>query len=407
MPDTLLTLNRGSSSMKFALFQLLPDGLKRLLGGKVVNLDGNAPEGAAHDTSGNLIWEHRWTGPECPSEIQLLDKLLEFVTGHSGTASLAAIGHRIVHGGTELIAPTRLDSGVMEKLEALCPFAPLHQPHNLSAVRALAQMRPGLPQIGCFDTAFHAGQDAMLTRIALPRSLTEQTGLRRFGFHGLSYEYITGRLRELNPAKAAGRTIIAHLGAGASLCAVHNGRSIETTMGFSVLDGLVMATRCGALDPGVILYLARQRGMAISEIEDILYHHSGLAGLSGIGGDMQVLLASENPCAREALDLYIWRIAREAGALTSTLAGLDNFVFTAGVGENASAIRAAVCARLAWLGIEADEAANLSAGPCISTPSSRVSVWVIPTDEEQVIARGTLACLRGPAVQHIHLEGRP
>jgi acetate kinase len=399
MPDAVLALNAGTSSLKFALFDAGPAGdPRRLVSGKVEGIGGAAgPQAVARDATGKLLWQRHWPLAAAPSQDALLEPLLDFVAAHLGEVQLAAVGHRIVHGGTAFAAPALLDDDAMAKLDALCPLAPLHQPHNLAAVRAVAAMRPGLPQVGCFDTAFHAGQAATVTRLALPRDLTANTGLRRYGFHGLSYEYIAGRLRALDAAVGSGRAIVAHLGAGASLCAIRDGRSVETTMGFSVLDGLVMATRPGTLDPGVILYLAREKGMAIAEIEDMLYHGSGLRGVSGITGDMRALLASGDSQAKEAIDLYIWRIARESGALVSTLGGLDAFVFTAGVGENAPAIRAAVVARLAWLGATLDEDANEAGRLCISRPSSRVSLWAIPTDEELVIARGTLACLAGQA----------
>ncbi|HVV92984.1 MAG TPA: acetate/propionate family kinase [Hyphomicrobiales bacterium] len=394
MPDAVLALNAGSSSLKFALFEAAADGPKCILSGKI---DGIGREGGPHavarNAAGEVRWEKRWPAARELDQDAMLGPVLDFVASHLGEEGLAAIGHRIVHGGTNFVAPALLDAGTMAKLDALCPLAPLHQPHNLAAVKAVAAMRPGLPQVGCFDTAFHAGQDATVTRIALPRDLAEEAGLRRYGFHGLSYDYIAGRLRELDAAAGTSRVIVAHLGAGASLCALRDGNSVETTMGFSVLDGLVMATRPGALDPGVVLYLAREKGMAVADIEDMLYHRSGLLGVSGITGDMKALLASGEPHAKEAIDLYVWRIARESAALAGTLGGLDAFVFTAGVGENAPSIRRAVAARLAWLGVALDEAANAAGRLCISQPSSRVSVWAIPTDEELVIARGTLACL--------------
>jgi acetate kinase len=394
MPDAVLALNAGSSSLKFALFEAAIEEPKRILSGKIDGIGGEGgPHAIARDVHGPVLWQKRWLPPQTSGQDALLGPLLEFVAGHVGPERLVAVGHRIVHGGTTFIAPARLDEGAIAKLASLCPLAPLHQPHNLAAVRAVAAMRSGLLQVGCFDTAFHAGQDPVVTGLALPRALTEGTGLRRYGFHGLSYEYIAGRLREMDAAAGAGRVIVAHLGAGASLCAIRDGRSVETTMGFSVLDGLVMATRPGALDPGVIFYLAREKGLAVGDIEDMLYHRSGLLGVSGITGDMKALLASDDPHAKEAIDLYVWRIARESAALAGTLGGLDAVVFTAGVGENAPAVRAAVAARLAWLGVAIDEDANDAGRLCISQPSSRVSVWTIPTDEELVIARGTLACL--------------
>jgi acetate kinase len=278
---------------------------------------------------------------------------------------------------------------LLAALEQLIPLAPLHQPHNLAPIRTVARLRPGLTQVACFDTAFHHGMAAVATRLALPREF-EAAGVRRYGFHGLSYEFIARRLAEIAPEEAAGRVIASHLGAGASLCAMRAGRSVDTTMGFTALDGLVMATRCGDLDPGVILYLQQQRGLSAKQVEDLLYLKSGLLGVSGgLSGDMRVLLASEDERAREAIELFAFRIARETGALMSTLEGLDTLVFTAGIGEHAPQIRALVCARLAWLGVDLDLAANDRGDAIISTPASRIVVRVIPTDEEGMIAAHT------------------
>lgn len=271
----------------------------------------------------------------------------------------------------------------------MSPLAPLHQPHNLSAVRAIAKLRPSLAQIGCFDTAFHRTVAAVVSRFALPRDL-EQAGVQRYGFHGLSYEYIAGRLSDVAPALAGKRVVAAHLGNGASLCALQAGKSVDTTMGFTALDGLPMGTRCGALDPGVLLYLLQERAMDAAGIEDLLYHRSGLLGLSGLSSDMRVLLASADPRAAEAIDVFVFRIARELAALTATLRGLDGIVFTAGIGEHAPEIRRRVCERASWLGVVLDQEANRTNGLLISAPGSRVGVWVIPTNEEAMIARHTL-----------------
>ena len=280
--------------------------------------------------------------------------------------------------------PHRCDC--LAALDALCPLAPLHQPHNLAAIRAVAALRPGLTQIACFDTSFHRRQPLVATRFALPLSYEEE-GIRRYGFHGLSYEFIAHRLKELDPALAAGRVIAAHLGNGASLCAMSNGNSVDTTMGFTALDGLVMGTRCGTIDPGVILYLLQQKDVPVAEVEDLLYHRSGLAGVSGISSDMRALLASDDPHAAEAIDLFVYRLARETGALASSLGGVDGIVFTAGIGEHAAEIRSRACARLRWLGIEIDEEANRRNDAVVSAPTSRVVVRVVPTDEEAMIAR--------------------
>jgi acetate kinase len=282
-------------------------------------------------------------------------------------------------------------------LEALTPLDPLHMPDNLAPMRAVAAARPQLAQIACFDTAFHHTMAAIAARFALPRAL-EAKGVRRYGFHGLSYEYISSCLKKQLPTLARGRVIAAHLGSGASLCALSEGSSIATTTGFSALDGLVMATRCGSLDPGVILYLGRQ-GYSFADIEDLLYRRSGLLGVSGISGDVRVLLASSDPHAREAIELFTYRIALEAGSMVSALGGLDGLVFTAGIGEHAPEIRAAVCARLNWLGLRIDDAANAAGAACISTAGSKVEVRVIATDEELMIARHTQATINRAVVR--------
>jgi acetate kinase len=285
----------------------------------------------------------------------------------------------------------------MRSLDALTPLAPLHQPHNIAPIRAIAAARPNLPQVACFDTAFHHTIPAVAARFALPREY-EHAGVRRYGFHGLSYEYVAKRLREIAPELSRGRVVAAHLGNGASLCAMRAGQSLDTTMGFTALDGLVMGTRCGNLDPGIILYLEQERGLTAEQVQDLLYRQSGLLGVSGgLASDMRTLLASANPHAQEAIELFVYRIAREIGALTSSLDGLDGIVFTAGIGENAPQIRAMVCARLGWLGVALDEDANANNAPLISAPESHVAVRVIPTDEEAMIARHTLDIIRKAA----------
>jgi acetate kinase len=395
MPDAILTLNAGSSSIKFAVFEVEQDGALTLtLKGQVEGI-GTAPHMIARDPAGAVLVEKRWEGAADQSHEAFLGGLLDWIDGHLGEDRLAAVGHRVVHGGMDFAQPVILDQTILAALDRLCPLAPLHQPHNLAAIRAVSTVRPALPQVACFDTGFHRTQEAVVTRIALTRAL-EAAGVRRYGFHGLSYEYVTGRLAELAPGLASGRVVMAHLGNGASLCGICNGLSVDTTMSFTALDGLVMGTRCGSLDPGVILYLLQQRGMDAAAVEDLLYHRSGLLGVSGIGSDMRVLLDSADPRAREAVDLFVFRIAREAGAIVSTLRGLDGLVFTAGIGENAPAIRAAVCERLAWLGVALDEEANQAGQGLISTPESRVQVWVVPTDEETMIARHTRAMLAKP-----------
>ncbi|HKN11133.1 MAG TPA: acetate/propionate family kinase [Pseudomonadota bacterium] len=294
-----------------------------------------------------------------------------------------------MHGGSTFTASVRIDNQVMEKLSKLEPLAPLHQPHNLSAIRICARLAPHVPQVACFDTAFHQTMGPVARRLGLPRAYDEE-GVRRYGFHGLSYEFIAQRLRRIDPEIARGRVIVAHLGNGASLCAMREGRSIDTTMGFTALDGLLMGTRPGTLDPGAVTYLMREHAMSAVEIEDVLYHQSGLAGVSGISSDMRTLLASDNPHAHEAVELFLFRAAREIGALAASLGGLDALVFTAGIGEHAPEIRARICARCAWLGIILDEHANSAVRLRISAQASRVHVYVIATDEERMIAQHTV-----------------
>ncbi len=313
--------------------------------------------------------------------------MLDWAQAHLGGARLGAVGHRIVHGGPAFFEPMRLDRDLLARLDALAPLAPLHQPHNLAPVRALMTSHPDLPQVACFDTAFHHGHDPVVDRFGLPREW-EALGVRRYGFHGLSYEFITGRVRELDPDLAAGRMIVAHLGNGASLCAIMEGRSQDTTMGFTALDGLVMGTRSGALDPGVILYLQQQEGLDVAAVEDLLYKRSGLLGVSQISSDMRVLLASGDPRAKAAIDLFVFRIVREIGAMTASMGGCDGLVFTAGIGERAAPIREAVCARLGWLGIKLDSRLNAAGQGRIAADASK-PVWVIPTDEEGMIATHT------------------
>jgi acetate kinase len=351
--------------------------------GKIEGI-GLEPHLITHDASGKVIAERHWAGADKATHETLLGGLLEQIANDVGR-DLVGVGHRVVHGGTDFSVPALITGDVLDRLDALCPLAPLHQPHNIAAIRAVMALRPALPQIACFDTAFHHGQTALATRLGLPRSF-ETEGLRRYGFHGISYEYITRRLAEIDPGLAGGRVIAAHLGNGASLCAIKAGRSVDTTMSFTALDGLVMGTRCGSIDPGAILYLFQQKGMSADAVEHLLYEQSGLLGVSGISSDMRVLLDSTDPRAGEAVDLFTYRLARGAGALVASLAGLDGLVFTAGIGENAPEIRMRACARLAWLGVEIDANANRRNDSLISTAKSAVVVRVIPTNEELMIA---------------------
>jgi acetate kinase len=389
MARAILTINAGSSSIKFALFEIGGAGqIAPVSAGEIEGI-GTAPHFIARDNSGAPLAEQRWPGHGDQTHEVLLGHLLHWVDSHLGQETLAAVGHRVVHGGAAHYQPERVTNELLDQLAALTPLAPLHEPHNLAPIRVIATERPGLPQVACFDTGFHHDMPTVATRLALPREY-EADGLRRYGFHGLSYEFIARRLRELAPGLAGGRVIAAHLGNGASLCAMHDGHSVDTSMGFTALDGLMMGTRCGSIDPGAVLYLIQQRGMTAARVEDVLYHRSGLLGVSGIGGDMRTLLRSPDPHAREAIDLFVFRVARETGALVSGLGGLDGFVFTAGIGEHAPEIRAAVCQRLAWLGVVLDDAANAGPAGRISAPESRVAVWVIPTNEEAMIAHHTI-----------------
>ena len=384
----ILALNTGSSSLKFALFHA-GEGMGVALRGEIEDM-ATAPKLLARDAQGAVIAEQHWPSG-APEFADILEPLMRLVEAHQGSRRLAGVGHRVVNGGADHVTPARVTPDLLSALEALTPLDPLHMPHSLTPMRTIAAAHPDLPQVACYDTAFHHTMPPVAAQIALPRALWA-AGLRRYGFHGLSYEYIAGRLEAQAPSLAKGRVIVAHLGSGASLCALKASRSIATTMGFSSLDGLVMATRCGSLDPGVILYLGRQ-GRTFADIEALLYDASGLLGVSEISGDLRVLLASDDPRAREAIDLFTYRIATEAGALVSALGGLDGMVFTAGVGENAPAIRAEVCDRLSWLGIRLDPAANAIGRGCISLPDSKIEVRVVPTDEEAMIARHTRAML--------------
>ncbi len=388
MADAILTLNAGSSSIKFSLFEIGPGRSLQLVSDGQVEGIGTSPHFIARGADGAVLSERRWPAPG-PDHDAAIGDIAAFAESHLGGDRLVAVGHRVVHGGPDHDKPQLVTAELIAALDRLIPLAPLHEPHNIAPMRAIARARPSLPQIACFDTAFHHGMAAVATRFALPR-IYEAEGVRRYGFHGLSYEYIAGRLRELAPDLAKGRVIAAHLGNGASLCAMRDGRSVDTTMGFTALDGLVMGTRCGAIDPGVILYLQQQHGMTPEAVEKLLYNQSGLLGVSGVSSDMRALLDSQAPQARDAVDLFVFRIVREIGALTASLDGLDGLVFTAGIGEHAPVIRGMVADRLGWLGAELDEAANLRGDFCISTAKSRLAIHVIPTNEELMIARHTL-----------------
>jgi acetate kinase len=391
MADAILTLNAGSSSVKFSLFVIDASDCLRLVAKGLVELVDAEQNLLIKDPAGKILAQERWK----PKDFRfkpILEKLLSWTEMHLGRDRLLAVGHRVVHGGSEYVRPERLTPTLLAALEGLEPLAPLHEPHNLTAARDVAAISPNLVQVACFDTAFHSTIPQVATRFGLPRLYHDQ-GIRRYGFHGLSYEYISQQLSEIAPALARGRVIAAHLGNGASLCAIRDGQSVDTTMGFSTLDGLMMGTRCGALDPGVLLYLAQQRGLPPKEIEDLLYRRSGLLGVSELSSDMRTLLKSPRRHAREAIELFVFRIVREIGALTTSLGGLDGLVFTAGIGEHSPEIRARVCAALKWLGTNLDYGANERNDTIISLPESRITVLTVPTDEEAMIARHTVRTL--------------
>ena len=391
MSETILVVNAGSSSIKFQLFSLdARDPLKRLLKGQIEGI-GVHPKLIAKGTDGQPI-EESWSGQEVANVPQALDKLVAFLRARLGKLP-TAIGHRVVHGGPDYAEPVVIDDAVLDRLDTFSPLAPLHQPNNLAPIRAVRERQPQLLQVACFDTAFHRGHPDVADRYALPEELYAE-GVRRYGFHGLSYEYIANRLPEIARDVARGRVVVAHLGSGASMCAISAGKSVDSTLGFTALDGLPMGTRPGQLDPGIVLYLMDEKRMSAKEIERFLYNECGLKGLSGISNDVRELLASKEPSAKLALDHFVYRISLYAGMLAAAMGGIDGFVFTAGIGENAPAIREAVAERLAWLGLDFDRDANASGKTLISRASSRVACYVIPTDEELMIARHTLRVLR-------------
>jgi acetate kinase len=387
--DAIVVLNAGSSSLKFSLFSNSASGLGLLARGQAEGLF-TSPKFIAKDSAGAVIDEHAWGDGKKLGHDGALDYLVKLLQSRFKSHRLAAVGHRVVHGGMEYSRPTRVDAGVLEALEQYVPLAPLHQPHNLAPIRLLLLRQPALPQVACFDTAFHRVQPPVAQAYALPRSITDR-GVVRYGFHGLSYEYIASVLPRHDGRAAAGNTVVLHLGNGASMCAMKAARSMASTMGFTAADGLPMGTRCGSLDPGVVLYLIDELQMTPRAIERLIYQESGLLGVSGISSDMRTLQESTAPAAKSAIDLFIYRIGRELGSLTAALGGLDAIVFTAGIGEHSTSLRERVCRDASWLGVELDAGANANARGAarISTPGSRVSAWVIPTNEELMIARHT------------------
>ena len=384
MSDTVLVLNSGSSSIKFGLFDIAAAEPALLCKGLFDEHEAK-PRLVVKSPAGEELFATRREAPDADGG-DLFADVLAVIEERFDNHNLRAVGHRIVHGGSDYSGPVVLTDDVTAKLDALTPLAPLHQPRCLTPVRALAAIRPALTQIACFDTAFHHGLAPTARRFAIPRRY-EQRGVRRYGFHGLSFEYVAGRLGEIAPELVAKRTVIAHLGNGASLCALRHGRSIDTTMGLTPLDGLVMGTRCGTIDPGVLLYLQQHEKMSAEEIQHLLYHESGLLGVSGISADMRTLLASGEAAAREAVDLFVFRAAQQVAMMATTLGGLDCLVFTGGIGEHAREIRSAICERIGWLGVRIDAAANDATRERISAGESDVEMFVVPTNEELTIAR--------------------
>ncbi|KSV83613.1 acetate kinase [Sinorhizobium fredii USDA 205] len=388
--NALLVVNAGSSSLKFQVFGIAEAGLTRQVRGQIGGI-GTRPRLQAKGAGGSVLVDQSYAAEavrDLPAAIAAAREWLLTLEG----LELRAIGHRVVHGGPDFAQPVLIDATVLDRLASYQDLAPLHQPNNLAPIRLAMEINPDVPQVACFDTAFHRGHPEHADCYALPRALYDQ-GVRRYGFHGLSYEYIAERLREIAPEAAGGKVIVAHLGSGASMCALRDGRSVESTMGFTALDGLPMGTRPGQLDPGVVLYLISEKGMSADAVSDLLYHEAGLKGLSGISNDMRELLASDDPRAAFAIAHFVHRCGLNAGMLAAALGGVDAFVFTAGVGENSAPIRARIAEGLAWLGAELDPAANDAGSALISTATSRVAFHVIPTDEELMIARHTLALI--------------
>ena len=390
MAECIAVVNAGSSSVKFAFYDSEGDQ-PLLLKGQVEQI-GVSPGLSASNPDGAVVASRNWPA-EGFGHAQAMGAILEVAREQLAGSTIKGVGHRVVHGGTRFTGSVEVTAEIIAELEKLSPLAPLHQPHNLGPIKAIAQSRPDVRQVACFDTAFHQAQPHLAQAFALPRDLTD-TGIRRYGFHGLSYEYVSGRLAEIAPDHAAKRIVIAHLGNGASLCAIHGGRSVATTMGFTAVEGLVMGTRCGSIDPGVLIYLMDEHGMDARGLETLIYKKSGLGGVSGISSDMRTLRASDDPKAKEAIELFIYRIVREIGSLSAALGGLEGLVFTGGIGQRDAKTRREVVAGCAWLGADLDEARNDRANGLISSDSSGVPIWVLPTDEERVIARHTAALLR-------------
>jgi acetate kinase len=400
MTETILVLNTGSSSIKFQLFKVVDhDRLERRMKGQVEGI-GTRPRLVAKDVKGETLVDETWSTGEVSHVQAALDKVFAFLRQQIGGKLPTAIGHRVVHGGPDYSEPAIVSDAVIGRLQRFIPLAPLHQPNNLGPIQAILERQPRLLQVACFDTAFHRGHLEVAERFAIPEQLYAE-GVRRYGFHGLSYEYIARRLGEVVPGIAEGRVVVAHLGSGASMCAIVAGKSVESTMGFTALDGLPMGTRPGQLDAGVVLYLMTEKGMDAKAIERFLYNECGLKGLSGFSNDVRELLATDAPRAKLALNYFVYRIALFTGMLAAAMGGIDAFVFTAGIGENSSAIREAVVRRLSWLGLELDTVANAGGGPLISPRGSHIPCYAIPTDEELMIAHHTLRVLRAHSLPQL------
>ncbi len=393
MDDYALVLNAGSSSLKFCVFMRPEDkGWRMEARGQIEGI-GTSPRLSVKDADGKKLTDSGLESVRNGDDA--IDALAAWLRFMYGGSRVLGVGHRVVHGGARFTGPVIVNRQVLEQLSELTPLAPLHQPYNLAAIEAACERLPDVPQVACFDTSFHRGHADVADVIPLPRDICKE-GLQRYGFHGLSYEYIASVLPEVAPEIAGGRVIVAHLGSGASLCAMKEGRSVDSTLGFTALDGLCMGTRPGALDPGVVLYLFQSLSLSPKDVETMLYKKSGLLGISGISNDMRDLVDRSEPEARLAVDYFVYRAAKEMGALSAVLGGIDGLVFTAGIGENSAEIRRRICEASRWLGVELDAEANASRGPRISTRQSKVSTWVIPTNEELMIARhtGTLLGLR-------------
>ena len=392
MDDYALVLNAGSSSLKFCVF-MRPSGARWQLAarGQIEGI-GTSPRLSVKDSEGKRLAENELDASVVRDGRNAVEALATWLRSTYGGSKVVGVGHRVVHGGARFAGPTLVTNEVLAELRELIPLAPLHQPYNLAAIEAVSERLPDVPQVACFDTSFHRGQSPVAELVPLPRDLCKD-GLQRYGFHGLSYEYIASVLPEVAPEIAKGRVIVAHLGSGASLCAMKEGKSVDSTLGFTALDGLCMGTRPGSLDPGVVLYLFQSLRLSAKDVETMLYKKSGLLGISGISNDMRDLLGRTEPEACLALDYFVYRAAKEIGALTAVLGGIDALVFTAGIGENSPEIRKRICERSAWVGIEFDEEANAAGGPRITKPQSKVSAWVVPTNEELMIARHTASLL--------------